>query len=464
MTQLVWFRSDLRIHDHAALSRACQRGEPVVALACICPNQSQVDGESPARQSLWRRGLTALRSNLERCHIPLKIIVADEYASLPDKILSLCEALDVTHIHFHHRYEWHERRLAHAVKKLAQTHELLTIGYHDQVIHPPGSLTTLRDDYYSVFTPFKRAWYRELTPDAWQTWPAPAPQSKTDITADPIPDPWFPTAARYDELWPAGEDAAQQRLAEFVEDHLDDYGSERDFPALDGTSQLSPYLNVGLLSVRQCLEAISLHQGGHLPDTKTGAGSWVNELIWREFYRHVLVGFPQVSQGEPFKQRYGTLPWRNDPDEFQRWCDGRTGYPLIDAAMTQLNQTGWMHNRLRMVTAMFLCKHLLIDWRLGERYFMSRLVDGDQAANNGGWQWCASTGTDAAPYFRIFNPITQSQRFDPKGEFIRRWLPQLQALDNKQIHEPWKHAVVDYPDPIVDHKAARLRALEFYKG
>ncbi|MCG8381586.1 MAG: deoxyribodipyrimidine photo-lyase [Gammaproteobacteria bacterium] len=464
MTQLVWFRSDLRVHDHAALSHACQRGESVIALACICSQQSLEAGESSAKQSLWRRGLSVLRSSLEKFNIPLKIIVHDESASLPDQILSLCEALEVSHIHFHHRYEWRERKLAHAVKKTALARNVLAIGYHDQVIHPPGSLTTGKGGYYSMFTPFKRAWYRELTPDAWQTWPAPTPQSKTNITADRIPDPWFPAKGCHDDLWPAGEDVAQQRLAGFLEDSLEYYGSERDFPALDGTSQLSPYLNVGLISVRQCLDVIAFHQGGHIPDAKTGAGSWVNELIWREFYRHVWVGFPHVTQGQPFKQHYDGLLWRNAPEEFQRWCDGRTGYPLVDAAMRQLNSTGWMHNRLRMVTAMFLCKHLLIDWRWGERYFMSHLVDGDEAANNGGWQWCASTGTDAAPYFRIFNPIAQSQRFDPKGEFIRRWLPPLQDLDDKRIHEPWKHAVDDYPAPIVDHKAARLRALDFYKA
>ena len=205
---------------------------------------------------------------------------------------------------------------------------------------------------------------------------------------------------------------------------------------------------------------------GHLADGDAGLTSWVNELIWREFYQHVAVGFPQVCRHQPFQEHTKQLRWRDDDKGFQAWCEGRTGYPIVDAAMRQLVTTGWMHNRLRMVTAMFLSKHLLIDWRRGEAFFMRHLIDGEFCANNGGWQWAASTGTDAAPYFRIFNPTTQSTRFDPEGEFIAHWLPELKSLPKKARHAPPQDMLnpTDYPAPIVDHKAARQRALDAFKA
>ena len=221
-----------------------------------------------------------------------------------------------------------------------------------------------------------------------------------------------------------------------------------------------------MISYRQCLQAVMSENGGHLADGDIGLTTWVNELIWREFYQHVAVGFPQVCRYQPFQEHTKQLAWRDDDKGFQAWCEGRTGYPIVDAAMRQLVTTGWMHNRLRMITAMFLSKHLLIDWRRGEGFFMRHLVDGEFCANNGGWQWAASTGTDAAPYFRIFNPTTQSTRFDAEGEFIAHWLPELAKLPAKARHAPQQDLLtdVDYPAPIVDHKAARQRALEAFKS
>jgi deoxyribodipyrimidine photo-lyase len=219
---------------------------------------------------------------------------------------------------------------------------------------------------------------------------------------------------------------------------------------------LSPYLAVGAVSLRQCLwSALDANQG-RLEGGNQGLSTWINELIWREFYKHIVRGFPEVCRYRPFKADTASIPWRHDAQLFQQWCRGLTGFPLVDAAMRQLNETGWMHNRLRMVTAMFLTKHLLVDWRWGERYFMNKLVDADFAANNGGWQWSASTGADAAPYFRVFNPTRQSQRFDPEGRFIRRYLPHMAGLDNAAIHDPapLERAAIGYPMPIVDHALA----------
>jgi deoxyribodipyrimidine photo-lyase len=276
----------------------------------------------------------------------------------------------------------------------------------------------------------------------------------------------YPAPQGIVDRWPAGEKVALSRLKAFIKDALPDYKDQRDTPAIAGTSRLSAALACGVLSARTCyafasamlLEADSQEQ----PQIQT----WLDELVWREFYRQVLVGFPRVCRHQPFKTVTRNIPWSDDKTAFEAWCSGHTGFPIVDAAMRQLNTTGWMHNRLRMITAMFLTKDLLIDWRWGERYFMNQLVDGDFASNNGGWQWAASTGTDAVPYFRIFNPVSQSQRFDPQGTFIRTFVPELPGLDDKTIHNPPPliRASCGYPMPIVDHTKARLRTLAIFKN
>ncbi len=302
--------------------------------------------------------------------------------------------------------------------------------------------------------------------------PAPAQiNTLTNLATASISDLWKGETA---VSFPAGEQAAQKRLQQFVNSLLAAYSVDRNYMAQVGTSHLSPYLRFGMISARQAVVA-AMQARAELThaDQQKSADSWLNELIWRDFFIHILYHFPFVAKMS-FRERYRDLPWHNVGEAFERWCNGRTGYPLIDAAMRQLSQTGWMHNRARMVVASFLVKDLLIDWRWGERWFMQHLIDGDPAANNGGWQWAAGTGTDAAPYFRIFNPITQSKKFDPAGEFIRRWLPELAAFNDKQIHAPWlvprlEQARIgcvigrDYPAPIVDHKLARQRALDFFK-
>ncbi|MCY1406591.1 Deoxyribodipyrimidine photo-lyase [compost metagenome] len=274
--------------------------------------------------------------------------------------------------------------------------------------------------------------------------------------------------ASLSDLWPAGETEAHDRLQRFIDEAVDDYQLQRDFPAVAGTSQLSPYLAAGVISPRQCLLRALGHNHGEFDSGNSGLVTWINELIWREFYKHILNGYPRVSRHRAFRQETEALPWRHAPDELKAWQEGRTGIPIIDAAMRQLLATGWMHNRLRMIVAMFLTKNLLIDWREGERFFMRHLIDGDLAANNGGWQWSASTGTDAVPYFRIFNPVSQSRRFDSQGWFIKRWLPELADTDEKNIHSPMPPAQLfatsNYPQPIVDLGSSRQRALNAFKN
>ena len=341
-------------------------------------------------------------------------------------------------------------------------------------VHPPDAV--LKDDGspYTVFTPFSKRW-RALpllhagdivsTPERIQTPPDLASLSIPAQPALPVGVPFV-----------AGEAEAQRRLRSFTQGEnppVQRYRDARNRPDLDGTSQLSPYLRFGMISARQAVAAgLTARAAAHSDDARGGADTWISELIWREFYLAILHHFPFVRRGS-FQRQYDGIAWENDHASFAAWCEGRTGYPVVDAAMRQLRASGWMHNRSRMIVASFLVKDLLIDWRWGERWFMQHLVDGDPAANNGGWQWTAGVGTDAAPYFRVFNPVLQGKKFDPQGDHVRRWLPELRNVPDKFIHEPWTMPVSqqrqagctigsDYPAPIVDHKAARERVLVAY--
>jgi deoxyribodipyrimidine photo-lyase len=259
-----------------------------------------------------------------------------------------------------------------------------------------------------------------------------------------------------------GEAAARRRLAQFCSRRIGDYAEARDFPGLDGTSRLSPHLRFGTLSPRACVRAAL--EAAAEPSLRSGAQKWLDELVWREFYAAVLEAHPQVLV-RSFRPEYERMRWNDDPSGFEAWCAGRTGYPIVDAGMRQLATTGWMHNRARMITASFLVKDLLLDWRLGERWFLEKLVDADPASNNGGWQWCASTGTDAQPFFRIFSPTSQGERFDPKGSYVRRWVPELRDLPDEVVHRPWQAPALapGYPAPIVDHAARRILALRRFE-
>jgi deoxyribodipyrimidine photo-lyase len=340
----------------------------------------------------------------------------------------------------------------------------------EQVIVDVGCMRTGTGGSYTVFTPFKRKWCEALKEEGPPpAWPKPRRQQDLGVKSDAVPAKLRGfTGQHRTDLWPEGEQAAHKRLRVFVSRRIGDYHRLRDYPDVDGPSTLSPYLAAGVLSPRQCLHAALDANNGRLDSGKKGVTTWISELAWREFHRHVLIGYPRVCKGRPFKPETDGVPWRCDEERFANWCAGRTGLPIVDAGMQQLGQTGWMHNRLRMITAMFLTKHLLIDWRWGEQHFMRQLVDGDFASNNGGWQWSASTGTDAAPYFRIFNPSSQSRRFDPQGRFIRRFLPELRCVPTALLHDPSSLARnlpsgIDYPPPICDHASASRRAIRTFE-
>lgn len=470
MRQLMWFRTDLRVLDNSALHAALQAG-PTLALYIISPAQWRAHDDAPAKVDFWLRNLAELAKSLRQLRVPLLIRHADTWSEVPQLVRDLCHEFDLGVVQVNEEYGVNESRRDRQVADTLAADGIRLQSHLDQLFFRPGSLLTRSGGYFQVYSQFRKLCYQRLHSALPSCLPAPRPQAGLEIASDVPPStvegfPTPPDSLR--QLWPAGETAARERLATFALEELWCYEERRDFPAQPGTSQLSPYLAAGVLSPRQCLHAALQGNQGEFDSGNPGAVCWINELLWREFYKHILVGYPRVSRHRAFRQETERLAWRHAPDELEAWQQGRTGIPIIDAAMRQLLATGWMHNRLRMVAAMFLSKNLLIDWREGERWFMRHLIDGDLAANNGGWQWSASTGTDAAPYFRIFNPISQSQRFDPEGRFLRRWLPELAHLDTRDIHNPASlgglFAVDGYPAPLVDLGASRERALAAFRN
>ena len=468
--QLIWLRSDLRQHDNTALAAAAERG-PTVAVYLLSPLQWQEHDDAPCKIDFWLRNLSELSKSLGALNIPLLIRTAPHWDQAPAVLLELCRQLKIEAVHVNEEYGINECRRDEAVAEALQAEGITFHSYLDQLLFKPGSVLTKTGTYFQVFSQFRKVCYERLHRSMPSLKQAPGKQSALNIASDPVPEAieGFPTPGEsLRALWPAGEAEARRRLDTFADAQIDYYKSERDFPAKPGTSQLSAYLAAGVISPRQCLHAALQSNQGEFESGKVGAVTWINELLWREFYKHILVGYPRVSRNRAFRPETEALAWRDAPEDLAAWQEARTGLPIIDAAMRQLLETGWMHNRLRMVVAMFLTKNLLIDWREGERFFMRHLIDGDLAANNGGWQWSASTGTDSAPYFRIFNPVSQSEKFDSEGLFIKHWLPELAGLNKKEVHNPASagglFGVADYPAPIVNLSASRERALTAFKN
>ncbi|NIH11166.1 MAG: deoxyribodipyrimidine photo-lyase [Serratia symbiotica] len=467
-THLVWLRNDLRITDNKALHAACNEPDArVLAVFIATPQQWRRHDMAPRQAALIHASLKQLQQALEQKGIPLYCHQCDDFAASIDWLTDYCAKQQVTVLFYNRQYELNEwRRDQQVEQRLAG--RVRCQHFDDSLLLPPGSVQTGSGEMYKVYTPFRNAFIRRLTESDVRCLPAPQPRAG----ALPIPD--APPAFEYShadpgEDFPAGEQAALQRLRAFCRQQVQDYLTQRDLPAIAGTSSLSPYLAIGTLSPRQCFNRLCAEHPSVLEERESGAFGWLNELIWREFYRHLMAAYPALCRHRPFIAWTDKVRWRNDESLLQAWQRGKTGYPIVDAAMRQLNNTGWMHNRLRMISASFLVKDLLIDWRVGERYFMSQLLDGDLAANNGGWQWAASTGTDAVPYFRIFNPTSQSERFDPQGTFIRKWLPELADVPDNDIHQPhlWaqkQQLVLNYPLPVVDHRQARLETLAAFEA
>ncbi len=469
MNNLVWFRRDLRISDNRALTAACNSGCGVNAVYVLTPQQWQQHDESAAKLAFWHACLQKLEADLATLGIGLRLLVAPSFSEVPRALLQLAKSIGATGLYFNNEYECNENARDDAVCATFATAGIKTRRCDDRVLLPPGSVLTGNSSYYTVFTPFLKAWLKKAAETDLAPLPAPKPPGAALVIEKPASAAWHCNSDWRSDLWPAGEAAAQQILQKFAAGRVGEYHQKRDFPGVNGTSLLSPYLAAGILSPRQCLAALTGGQK-NWPAEGSGAWVWLSELVWRDFYAHVLVGFPRVSRGQPFKLQTKALHWNYDPEKLEKWQNGQTGFPIVDAAMRQLRQTGWMHNRLRMIAAMFLSKYLFVDWRLGEKFFMQNLLDGDLAANNGGWQWSASTGTDAVPYFRIFNPFSQSARFDPDGSFIRKFCPELAEVPTPALHDPKKLAAavsslkIDYPPLLVDPQKARQQVMAAFKA
>jgi deoxyribodipyrimidine photo-lyase len=452
-----WIRRDLRLSDNPTLTAAMEAGTSVVPVFILDPRL--LAKPAVKRQAFLFNGLWALAQDLEALGSGLIVRQGDPAIELP----RLAAEINSGKVFAEADISPYARRRDTMVAKVVDLQLGDGLGIHpaDAVVRPDGKP-------YTVFTPYSRAWKALPYTDGTLPRPKWLPHIP-NLRSDPLPDLPEPDG------FPPGEREAQRRLELFLDGPIYCYGTDRDRMDLEGTSSLSLYLRFGMLSARQAL-AGARGASDRAPDSQAAAGcqAWINELIWREFYQSILFHFPFVSN-RSFQTRYRNLEWRTAPEELQAWQEGRSGYPIVDAGMRQLAETGWMHNRARMITASFLVKHLLINWREGEKWFMRQLIDGDLAANNGGWQWTAGTGTDSAPYFRIFNPTFQAKKFDPEGEYIRRWVPELASVTRKHIHAPWQMPRAeqqasnveigkDYPFPIVEHDFARRRALEFYRS
>ncbi len=463
-TAIWWIRRDLRLEDNPTLKASLEQAGQVVPLFIFDPSLLNSSYVGEKRLAFLFEGLRQLDQDLRKRASQLVL-----RKGAPLKVLSeVMEETGAEGVFAEEDHSPYARQRDQMIAKELPFDRIqgLTVRHPEEVLKEDG-------EPYLVFTPYSRAWKSLPLPSA----AIPAPKSiplPDGIKSQAIPDePQAVDSATF----PAGEAEARRRLDRFSSGEsapIFGYGNQRNRVDLEGTSQLSPYLRFGMLSARQAvIAALDAINDAESKEERKSAETWLNELIWREFYVAILFHFPAVRQVS-FRQDLRAIQWQNDEEEFNQWCHGRTGYPIVDAAMRQLKEIGWMHNRARMIVASFLTKDLLIDWRWGERWFMQHLIDGDPAANNGGWQWTAGTGTDAAPYFRVFNPILQSKKFDPQGSFIRRWVPELTEVPDRYVHEPWtmpkevqQHisCVIGerYPQPIIDHAWARQRALDVYK-
>ena len=462
---ILWFRRNLRLHDNAALRAAADTGRPVVAVYVA----DELDTGGASRWWL-HHSLGSLDAALKPHGTGLVV-----RAGKPEEVLpGLVEATGAEAVFFSRRYEPQARTQENALDEALEGRCELE-GFDDAVMRHPERVMTGAGTPYKVFTPFWKMASRDGEPDR----PAPKPAGFETTPAGLEPGdidelgllPRAPDwAGGLRATWTPGEDGAFERLAAACEIAVD-YDDDRDRPDLEGTSRLSPYLHFGELSPRQVWHEIraATASGG-----QKGADALLRQLYWRDFSTYLLYHFPRLPE-EPLRAEFREFPWTDDPDGLQAWQRGRTGYPIVDAGMRQLWETGWMHNRVRMIVASFLVKDLLLPWQSGARWFLDTLVDADLANNSASWQWVAGCGTDAAPYFRIFNPVLQGRKFDPMGDYVRRWVPELERLPAKTIQEPWKadrdaqkaaNVIIgeDYPEPIVNHGDARDLALAAYRA
>ncbi|MGU5477833.1 cryptochrome/photolyase family protein [Streptococcus pyogenes] len=459
MVSVMWFRRDLRIDDQKALAHAIASQSPTLCVFQF--NKEQLNLLHSRNQSSFITSVLAFRKLLKCEGIDLYLMYGDLMTCFEQLLTQL---KDWTDVYFNYDESGYGRLRDQKAAQFFKKNGIAVHTYQDHYLHGSQEIINQSGQPYKVFTPYYRIWQNypketpikvELSQGRWLNLETPDDVLRT---VESFKDEKYQDVATFDE--------ASKQLNRFIQDQLAAYHANRDFPAQLGTSRLSPFLRIGAIGIRTVYHAVR-----QAPNS-LGQATFLKELAWRDFY-NMVVAYPD-QKTQPIQKAFSQIEWVNNPDWFQLWKEGKTGYPIVDAAMLQLQKTGWMHNRLRMIVASFLTKDLLCDWRLGEQYFQQQLIDYDAASNIGGWQWAASTGTDAVPYFRIFNPVTQGKRFDPKGEFIKAYLPQLEHVPEKYLHEPWKMPKylqesvsciigTDYPQPIVDHAKQREQAIAKYE-
>jgi deoxyribodipyrimidine photo-lyase len=470
---IFWFRQDLRLRDHPGLCAAAETGRPLIALYLL--DESSPGQWRPGGASRWwlHHSLTALAESLGE-HYDLPLLLRRGEAL--DVLLALCEETGADTIYCSRRYEPWAADLEQSLYEALSARQITFKRFPGHLLFEPGQVLTQAGEPFKVFTPFWRRCRAQPEPKL----PLPRPEKITAHRKLPAGDPldaWelTPTqpdwAAHWPEWWQPGEAGAAERLHRFIAYALADYDAGRDRPAQEATSRLSPHLHFGEISPRSIWHA-AFRAASEWPGRQNQVDTFLSELGWREFSYQLLSFFPGLPE-ESFKAPFRTFPWRESDSALQAWQQGQTGYPLVDAGMRELWHTGYMHNRVRMITASFLTKHLLLHWRHGEAWFWDTLVDADLANNAASWQWVAGSGADAAPYFRIFNPVTQGEKFDPDGDYVRRWVPELAELPDKYLNRPFDAPAPvletagvrlgdNYPRPIVEHREARETALAAY--
>lgn len=455
---LFWHRRDLRLCDNTGLTQARQKSSRLVGVFCLDTQILAGDDIAPARVSYLIGCLKALQQSYQAAGSQLLILRGKP----PQAIPRLASALEVGTVIWNLDIEPYSKIRDRQVSAALKARGIKTETHWDQLLHPPGDILTQSQEPYKVYTPFWRNWIQQpKQPPSQKPENVRGLTEKETVEAQKAGAIELPAAKDLGYSWHSplllepGPGAAQERLDYFCSSAIYSYQQQRNLPAVDATSQLSAALKFGAIGIRTIWQATTqAYENSRSDEIRESIQTWQQELAWREFYQHCLYFFPELATG-PYRQEFENFPWDNNEEYFQAWCEGKTGYPIVDAAMRQLNETGWMHNRCRMIVASFLTKDLIINWQWGEKYFMQTLYDGDLAANNGGWQWSASSGMDPKP-LRIFNPASQAQKFDPDGEYIRQWLPELSSVDTEYLVTgkipPWECRRCGYPLPVVDHK------------
>ena len=484
-----WFKCDLRVRDNKGLSLAWQKAKstnvPLVTMYLVSPQDWEAHLAAPIRVDFILRNLEVLKRNLAELDIPLYLETVEKRRNVPKRVMELCEKWGAKHVFGNTEYEVDELRRDAGLTSTCLEKGIAFNILPDTCVVEPGTLQSGKGGAFSVYSPWHRKWCAYLNQHPHVMDECPSPQQNPTTARTKYKElfeyevPEAPESkrltneekTRFRSMWPAGEDEAYERLDKFISQRIKNYSETRNLPGGNGTSVLSPHLSVGTLAsrslVRRAKEAAP--NSKLTDDRKQGHSMWMGEVAWRDFYRHVLCNWPYICMNKPFKPEYSNIIWEYDLDQFHAWTEGKTGFPIVDAGMRQARHTGYMHNRVRMITASFLAKDLLIDWRMGEKWFMEHFIDGDFASNNGGWGFSASCGVDPQPYFRIFNPLLQSEKFDASGDYIRKWVPELADIKDKAIHDPYGRGAEriakknGYPRPIVEHKMARERCLSRYK-